>query len=98
MAFWYKRRRVVREEERKKSDEYRLGYLVDGSYDGYNECASLKFLDPKTQEIFVWRDNTGHLSYLITDAEEENIRDMLSKRFERIEEVVKYASIADKIV
>lgn len=92
MAFWYKRRRV----ENTKSEKYRLGYLVDGGFDGYNECCILQFLDPKTQEIFSWRDRSGHLSYLLTDAPSEAINDLLGERVIRLEEVTKVDAIADK--
>lgn len=78
----------------------RLGYLVDSDYDGDEGVAVLRFLDPNSQTIFDWYDNTGHLSFLLTDASlletvEELGRD---KDYVKTEDVVKYDAVLDEDV
>lgn len=93
MAFFYSRRF-----KEKKTEEYRLGYLVDGRYNGKSEGVVLTFYDPKTNELFNWYDVTGHLSYLLTDAPIDVIKTLFEGRYANIEEVLKYDSINDKAI
>ncbi len=37
--------------------------LVSATYDSKNKCAVLKFYEPSTQKIILWRDETGHKPY-----------------------------------
>jgi len=78
----------------------RFGYLMDGAYDGDRGVAVLKFLDPKTQTFFNWYDNTGHISYLLTDAERLDIDVILGdeRGYLGTEPVSKYDAVLDKKV
>jgi len=93
MAFWYSKKQVEN-----KIESYKLGYLIEGGYDSKNNCAILTFLDPQTQETFIWRDTTGHLSYLYTDAPKDKAKELLGDRVEEVREDLKYNSITDKYV
>ena len=37
--------------------------LVSATYDSKGKCAVLKFYEPKTQKLILWRDETGHRPY-----------------------------------
>jgi len=78
----------------------RFGYLVDASYDGIENVAVLTFLDPDTQTLFKWYDNTGHKSYLLTDApfSEAIFAVAKSPEFLNVEEVTKYDAVLDEDV
>ena len=93
MAFWFRKKRA-----KKGNTPFRLGYLIDGGYDGYHKSAILTFLDPKTQELFKWNDNTGHLSYLNTEATIEEVKELIGEDpdFVDVVEVIKYDAIEDK--
>jgi len=78
----------------------RLGYLIDIEYVGKRGRAMLKFFDPIQQELFVWYDNTGHLSYLITDAPGEKIEKLLSgdEEYRGWIDIERYDAVLDKTV
>jgi len=93
MAFWY-----VRNRAQNKIENYKLGYLVDGGFDSQKSCALLTFLDPKTQETFIWRDVTGHLSYLYSNVPSEKAPDLFGSKLEGCIEENRYNAILDKTV
>lgn len=93
MSVWFTKRRA-----RNVVSDTRIGYLIDGGFDGYNECAILTFVDPRTSEIFKWKDPTGHLSYLLTDASKEEVLHLVKNKIVGVYETVKYDAIQDKAI
>lgn len=86
-------------DEREKNPYRNLetSMLVSATYDGKKNVAVLKFYNPKTQELKLWTDESGHYPYcyskLATDElgfvqEREDVRE--------IETVKKYDLIKDK--
>lgn len=57
----------------------RKAYLLSVEYDGDSKAARLKFFDPERQEIFFVTDWTGHRPYLLTDAPQEKIEEILGQ-------------------
>ena len=49
-------------------------YLTSVGYDGDKRLAYLKLLDPKTQRIHVWYDDTGHKPYCLSDQPIEDLK------------------------
>jgi DNA polymerase elongation subunit (family B) len=94
MAVWMRKKQI-------KDDvkDRRFGYLIDGKYDSFNQCALLVFLDPTTNRTFVWRDKSGHKSYLYTDASPEIVKGLFGNNEDFIDavEVDKYDVVLDKI-
>jgi DNA polymerase I len=37
--------------------------LVSATYDNVSKLAVLKFYEPTTQKLFLWKDETGHKPY-----------------------------------
>lgn len=82
------------------SSPRRLGYLIDIEYVGRRGIAGLKFLDPYTQTIFKWYDQTGHKSYLLTDAPSDAITQLVGEDVEYLgnSSVSRYNAILDEEV
>jgi len=78
----------------------RFGYLIDAIYDGKRGVIRLSFLDPVSQTIFFWYDNTGHHPYLLTSASKEEIEELIGERGDYLgsNDVTKYDSIKDENV
>jgi DNA polymerase I len=76
------------------------GILLDATYRGDSNSAVLYFLNPEKQTYFRWMDNTGHTSYLLTDAEIEEIGPLLGDDpdYSGLDIATKYDSIRDKYV
>ncbi|MHA2060227.1 MAG: hypothetical protein ACW976_05570, partial [Candidatus Ranarchaeia archaeon] len=54
--------------------------LLSIDYDGNRALAKAKLLDPKTQNIFFWWDNTGHLPYFLTDLSQKEVEQISTIR------------------
>jgi DNA polymerase, archaea type len=78
----------------------RTGYLVDVYYNNDSESVCLIFLDIDTQEIFRWYDNTGHRSYVLTDASQDTVMELVGgdREFLDVKSVTKYDAILDRDV
>jgi DNA polymerase I len=74
-------------------------FLLSAGYDGEKQKAYLRLYEPKSQEIYIWYDNTGHLPYLISRKEPEELnkdqRLMRHNGFKRFQQVVKHDSLTD---
>lgn len=51
-----------------------ISYLLSAGYDGKAEKAFLRLYEPNSQQIFLWYDNTSHLSYCISKEKPEDLR------------------------
>jgi DNA polymerase I len=80
--------------------ELPTSYLLSAGYDGKQEKAFLRLYEPESQQIYLWYDNTGHVSYCISKETPEELRkndrltrypDLLS-----LEQVERYDAIADE--
>src|SRR4030042_2491782 len=76
------------------------GILFDATYRGDKNSAVLYFLNPERQTYFKWLDNTGHTSYLLTDAEVGEVGLAIGDDLDYtgLDLVTKYDSIRDKHV
>ncbi len=83
-------------------EELPTSYLLSAGYDGKAEKAFLRLYEPESQQIYLWYDNTGHLSYCISkEAPEElrrNDRLMSYPDFLTLERVEKFDAIADSTI
>jgi DNA polymerase I len=83
-------------------DNLSLSYLLSAGYDGKQEKAFLRLYEPKSQQVYLWYDNTGHLSYAVSKMEpvelRKNERLMNYPDFLSLEQVDKYDAIADKSI
>ena len=75
-------------------------YLLSAGYDGKQEKAFLRLYEPESQQVYLWYDNTGHLSYCISkesaDTLRKNDRLVSYPDFLMLEQVDKYDAIADE--
>ena len=75
-------------------------YLLSAGYDGKAEKAFLRLYEPESQQVYLWYDNTGHLSYCISkEAPEElrkNERLVSYPHFLTMERVEKFDAISDE--
>ena len=71
----------------KPVSELEEGMLISATYDGDLRVAVLKFYEPKTGRMRLWRDNTGHKPYCYTKLERQEL-DAVGRRNDvlRIEE------------
>lgn len=70
--------------------------LVSATYNSQNNCAVLKFYEPKSQKIILWEDQTNHKPYCYSKLNPEEL-DFLSDRddVEKIDSVKKHDMIND---
>jgi len=77
-------------------------YLLSAGYDGKAEKAFLRLYEPESQQVYLWYDNTGHLSYCISKEAPEELRqnDRLVSYpdFLTLERVEKFDAIADRTI
>jgi DNA polymerase I len=77
-------------------------YLLSAGYDGKQEKAFLRLYEPESQQVYLWYDNTGHLSYCISkesaDTLRENDRLVRYPDFLMLEQVDKFDAIADELI
>src|SRR3989475_125192 len=73
--------------------------LISATYDGDLRVAVLKFYEPKTGQMRLWRDNTGHKPYCYTKLEREELK-VVERRNDilRIEETEKAALLSDSMI
>ncbi|MDP6457843.1 MAG: DNA-directed DNA polymerase I [Candidatus Bathyarchaeota archaeon] len=75
-------------------------YLLSAGYDGKQEKAFLRLYEPKSRQIYLWYDNTSHLSYAISKQTPEQLRSnhrlMDYPGFLTLERVEKFDALADE--
>ena len=54
--------------------------LVSATYDGPAKSAVLKFYEPESQKIILWKDTTGHKPYCYTDLTPDEVEIKLGNR------------------
>ncbi|UCD73329.1 MAG: DNA-directed DNA polymerase I [Candidatus Bathyarchaeota archaeon] len=79
---------------------FKEAILVGARYDGEKMVAALKFYDPEKEEIYLWRDHTGHLPYCFTRLSPDELRlnsnVIEHKGFEELESVTKFNALKDE--
>ena len=83
----------------KPVSELEEGMLISATYDGDLRVAVLKFYEPKTGQMRLWRDNTGHKPYCYTKLERQEL-DAVGRRNDvlRIEEAEKADLLSDSMI
>jgi len=73
--------------------------LVSATYDNYSKSAVLKFYEPKSQKLFLWKDETGHKPYCYSRLTPDEL-DFLQERDDvlEIKTVQRYDLLKDKEV
>ena len=71
--------------------------LVSATYDNISKSAVLKFYEPKSQKLILWKDETGHKPYCYSRLAPEEL-DFLQERDDvlEIKTVQRYDLIKDK--
>jgi len=71
--------------------------LVSAAYDNNSKSAVLKFYEPKSQKLFLWKDETGHKPYCYSRLAPEEL-DFLQERDDvlEIKTVQRYDLLKDK--
>ena len=71
--------------------------LVSAAYDNMSKSAVLKFYEPKSQKLFLWKDETGHKPYCYSRLTPEEL-DFLQERDDvlEIKTVQRYDLLKDK--
>ena len=83
-------------------DDLPTSYLLSAGYDGKAEKAFLRLYEPRSQQIYLWYDDTDHLPYCISKAAPEELRK--NKRllsypgFLTLEEVEKFDALKDETI
>ena len=83
----------------KPVSELEEGMLISATYDGDLRVAVLKFYEPKTGQMRLWRDNTGHKPYCYTKLERQEL-EVVGRRNDvlRIEETEKADLLSDSMI
>lgn len=93
---------VVVPKGRLAPDDLPPSYLLSAGYDGKAEKAFLRLYEPASRQIYLWYDNTGHLSYCISKEKPEDLRknDRLVSYpdFLALEQVERFDAIADETI
>jgi len=80
-------------------DNLKASYLLSAGYDGKQEKAFLRLYEPESQQIYLWYDNTGHMSYCISKLSQdelENNRDLINfPDYRGVREDQKFDAIAE---
>ena len=75
-------------------------YLLSAGYDGKLEKAFLRLYEPDSKQVYLWYDNTGHMSYCIskqTPEELEKIKDLTRfPDYRGIKEEQRFDAMADQ--
>jgi DNA polymerase I len=81
-------------------DDLPPSYLLSAGYDGKQEKAFLRLYEPKSGQVYLWYDNTSHLSYAVSKQTPEQLRGnhrlMDYPGFLTLERVEKYDALADE--
>ena len=54
-------------------DNLKASYLLSAGYDGKQEKAFLRLYEPESQQVYLWYDNTGHMSYCISKLSQDEL-------------------------
>ncbi len=83
--------------ETEKIESMPPSMLVSATYENISKSAVLKFYEPKSQKLFLWRDETGHKPYCYSRLAPEEL-DFLQERDDvlEIKTVQRYDLIKDK--
>ena len=83
--------------ETKKIESMPPSMLVSATYDNNSKSAVLKFYEPKSQKLFLWRDETGHKPYCYSRLSPDEL-EFLQERDDilEIKTVQKYDLMKDK--
>lgn len=77
-------------------------YVLSTSYLGKRRKALLKLYEPKTQKIYFWIDNTGHLPYCLSNLSIDDLKEIDELRehsgFNHFEVIRKYDALENKEV
>ena len=86
----------VNPRESKKIESMIPAMLVSAAYDSITKSAFLKFYEPKSKELIIWHDETGHKPYCYSRLSPEEL-DFLQERDDvlNIKQVKKYDLIKD---
>jgi DNA polymerase I len=75
-------------------------YLLSAGYDGALKKAYLRLYEPKSQQVYLWYDNTNHLPYLLSKKKPESIRENTRvvnlNGFLDLKQTMKYDALSDK--
>ncbi len=74
----------IRMDEGKNPDMMPVSMLVSATYDNLTKSAILKFYEPKSQRLILWRDETGHKPYCYSKLEPHEL-DFLHDRDDILE-------------
>ncbi|MFQ5476235.1 MAG: DNA-directed DNA polymerase I [Nitrosopumilus sp.] len=83
--------------EPQKIESMQASMLVSATYDNNSKSAILKFYEPKSQKLFLWRDEIGHKPYCYSRLAPDEL-DFLQERDDilEIKTVQRYDLIKDK--
>ncbi|MFB5635962.1 MAG: DNA-directed DNA polymerase I [Nitrosopumilus sp.] len=83
--------------ETKKIESMPASMLVSATYDNISKSAVLKFYDPESKKLFLWKDETGHKPYCYSRLSPDEL-DFLQERDDilEIKTVRKYDLMKDK--
>ena len=85
---------------RRAPENLPASYLLSAGYDGKAEKAFLRLYEPESRQVYLWYDNTGHLSYCISKespGELGKIRRLMDyPDFRGFEQRKLYDSLADR--
>jgi len=77
-------------------------YFVSATYDGDKASALIKLYEPKSKQIYLWHDKTGHKPYLLTNLSPIELEKMDRVTghpgFDHFETVEKYDPLKDRNV
>jgi DNA polymerase I len=81
-------------------DDLPTSYLLSAGYDGKREKAFLRLYEPVSRQVYLWYDNTGHLSYAVSKETPEELRKIerlvTYPDFLTMEQVEKFDALADE--
>ncbi|RLG93651.1 type B DNA-directed DNA polymerase, partial [Candidatus Bathyarchaeota archaeon] len=81
-------------------DDLPPSYFLSAGYDGKQEKAFLRLYEPESRQVYLWYDNTSHLSYAVSKETPEQLRGnhrlMDYPGFLTLEQVEKFDAIADE--
>jgi DNA polymerase I len=77
-------------------------YFLSAGYDGKQEKAFLRLYEPESRQVYLWYDNTSHLSYAVSKETPEQLRGnhrlMDYTGFLTLEQVEKFDALADESI
>jgi DNA polymerase I len=81
-------------------DDLPPSYLLSAGYDGKQEKAFLRLYEPESRQVYLWYDNTSHLSYAVSKETPEQLRSnqrlMDYTGFLTLEQVEKFDALTDE--